>query len=227
MPDQNRSNGEASPPFSPRIPSNFVNGSSLTKTTNVDEVWITSELYRRVPREVNLSADIASLKDIAAMAETTPIEILTRLMQQALVLCPADTAGLSALHEDDGKQFFHWDAMAGVLADKVGGTTPRKFSPCGHTMDCGKSQLVLKPGRYYNYFLEVDPQIIEALVVPVFVDRECTATIWIAAHDPQTHFTLTDVRIMESLASFTGAAISLMNQSLMDQVRERFHGANS
>jgi len=28
----------------------------------------------------------------------------------------------------------------------------------------------------------------------------------------ETHFTLTDVRIMDSLASFTGAAISLMNK---------------
>ena len=187
-------------------------GSSLTKTTNIEDVWITSALYSRTPRDVSQSEEIASLKDIAAMVQTTPKEILTALMQQALILCPADTAGLSVLHEDDGGKLFHWDAMAGVLSDKIGGTTPRKFSPCGFTMDCGKTQLVCKPGCYYNYFLEVDPQIIEALVVPVLVDRDCIGTIWIAAHSEQTHFTLTDVRVMESLASFTGAAISLMRR---------------
>ncbi len=207
MSTQNGGSGGTTPAFSPRLI-----GSSLTKTMNIEDVWITDELYRRVPREVDGPEETASLKNIAAMVQTTPKEILTSLMQQALLLCPADTAGLSVLHDDDRRQFFHWDAMAGVLSDKIGGTTPRKFSPCGFTMDCGKTQLVCKPGRYYNYFLDVDPQIIEALVVPVQVDRDCIGTIWIAAHNPETHFTLTDVRIMESLASFTGAAISLMKQ---------------
>jgi hypothetical protein len=51
------------------------------------------------------------------------------------------------------------------------------------------------------------------LIVPIYVDRVGIGTLWIAAHDVKTHFTLTDVRIMESLASFTSAAISLMNRS--------------
>ena len=46
-----------------------------------------------------------------------------------------------------------------------------------------------------------------------YVDRVGIGTLWIAAHDVKTHFTLTDVQIMESLASFTAAAISLMNRS--------------
>ncbi|HWF04372.1 MAG TPA: GAF domain-containing protein [Candidatus Angelobacter sp.] len=212
MPFQNGSNGGGNSHFGPRLVSDFIKGASLTRTEKIEDVWITSELYGRVPREANIDKDLSALRNIAAMVQTTPAEILTTLMQQALIMCPADTAGLSVLHAEDGGQFFHWDAMAGVLHDKVGGTTPRKFSPCGHTMDCNDTQLVLKPGRYYSYFLDVDPQIMEALIVPVVVDRACIGTIWIAAHDPRTHFTLTDVRIMGSLASFTGAAISLMNQ---------------
>ncbi|HEY3767979.1 MAG TPA: GAF domain-containing protein [Candidatus Angelobacter sp.] len=212
MSTQNGNTGEVNPSLSPRRVSDFVSGASLTKATNIEDVWITSQLYGRLPREANISEDLASLRNIAAMVHTTPVEILTALMQQALILCPADTAGLSVLHAEDDRQFFHWDAMAGVLQDKVGGTTPRKFSPCGFTMDQNDTQLVHKPGRYYHYFLDVDPQIMEALIVPVLVDRECIGTIWIAAHDPKTHFTLTDVRIMGSLASFTGAAISLMNK---------------
>jgi GAF domain-containing protein len=212
MSTQNGSSGGVNPSFNPRLVSDYVSGASLTKTTNIQDVWITNQLYGRVPREVNVSEDVASLRNIAAMVQTTPAEILTTLMQQALILCPADTAGLSVLHAEDNRQFFHWDAMAGVLGDKVGGTTPRKFSPCGFTMDRNDTQLVHKPGRYYNYFLDVDPQIVEALIVPVVVDRECIGTIWIAAHDPKTHFTLTDARIMGNLASFTGAAISLMNK---------------
>jgi GAF domain-containing protein len=209
---QNNTTANVASSFDPQVNAGYVNGSSLSKTTHIEDVWITSELHRRPIREADSHTEIASLKSIAAMVQTTPAEILTTLMQQALALCPAHTSGLSLLHDDDGGEFFHWDAMAGVLSNKVGGTTPRKFSPCGFTLDCQKTQLVCKPGRYYNYFLAVDPQIIEALVVPVYVDRVGIGTIWIAAHDEKTHFTLTDVRIMDSLASFTGAAISLMKQ---------------
>lgn len=217
MSTQDGTTGGANPSFNSRFRSGYLRGSSLTKTMNIEDVWITNALHGRVPREVNTAEEVASLKSIAAMVQTIPTEILTTLMQQALILCPADTAGLSLLHEDDRREFFHWDAMAGVLADKISGTTPRKFSPCGFTMDRKSTQLVHMPGRYYSYFLEVDPQIVEALIVPVYVDSCCIGTIWIAAHDPETHFTFTDVRIIESLASFTGAAISLMNHHPMRQ----------
>lgn len=198
----------------------FIAGASLTRTTCIEDVWITEQLHRRACRELEPQRERSSLQSLGAMVETSPTEILTVLMQQALVLCPGHTAGLSLLHDDDGGEFFHWDAMAGVLADKIGGTTPRKFSPCGFTLDRSCTQLVCKPGRYYNYFLDVDPQIIEALIVPVYVDRVGIGTIWIAAHDEKTHFTLTDVRIMDSLASFTAAAISLMNHSIPSGNRE-------
>ena len=138
MSTQNGGTGGTIPAFGPRL-----SGSALTKTTNIEDVWITNELYRRASREVDGPEEIASLKNIAAMVQTTPKEILTALMQQALLLCPADTAGLSVLHDDDARQFFHWDAMAGVLSDKIGGTTPRKFSPCGFTMDCAENSVSL------------------------------------------------------------------------------------
>lgn len=213
MSTQSNSTRSVSQLFNRKPGPDFIEGASLTKTMCVEDVWITDELHRRPPRELDPQKELSSLQNVAAMVETSPKEILTVLMQQALVLCPAHTSGLSLLHKNDGGQFFHWDAMAGVLRDKVGGSTPRNFSPCGFTLDHSSTQLVCKPGRYYNYFLDVDPQIIEGLIVPVYVDRVGIGTIWIAAHDLKTHFTLTDVQIMESLASFTAAAISLMNRS--------------
>jgi hypothetical protein len=212
MATQDSSARNADQSFNSRLQPDFISGSSLTRTGRMEDVWITDELHRRVPRERDTEKERASLQSVGTKLQTSPAEMLTALMEQALCWCPAHTSGLSLLHDDDKEEFFHWDAMAGVLADKVGGTTPRKFSPCGFTLDRNSTQLVYKPGRYYHYFLAVDPQIIEALVVPVYVDRVGIGTIWIAAHDEQTHFTLTDVRIMDSLASFTSAAICLMSQ---------------
>jgi hypothetical protein len=88
----------------------------------------------------------------------------------------------------------------------------RDFSPCGVTLNLGSPQLFKYPGRFFHYFLDVDPQIVEGLVVPVFVNRQGRGTIWIATHDEGHHFTLTESKSMSSLASFTAAAIDLMER---------------
>jgi signal transduction histidine kinase len=61
------------------------------------------------------------------------------------------------------------------------------------------------PGRYYPY-LEVQPHIVEALLLPLFVAGEAMGTIWIVAHDEQRKFDAEDVGILSSLAEFTSAA---------------------
>ncbi len=76
----------------------------------------------------------------------------------------------------------------------------------------GKLSSSVSQGATTTIFWSLTLRLSKALVVPVLVDRDCIGTIWIAAHSEQTHFTLTDVRVMESLASFTGAAISLMRR---------------
>jgi hypothetical protein len=80
MPSQNGSNGSENSPFGTRLVPDYVNGDSLTQTEKIEDVWITSELYGRVPREANIDEDLSALRNIAAMVQTTPAEILTTLM---------------------------------------------------------------------------------------------------------------------------------------------------
>jgi hypothetical protein len=191
----------------------FVSGKSLERTSRLQDIVITDELFRRIPSDDQLAAGGAPLHALANGLLGSPQELLVVLMEQALKVCKGHTAGLSVLYRKaNGQECFRWDAMAGTLKEHVGGETPRNFSPCGVTLDAGMPQLFKYPGRYFQYFLEVDPQIVEGLVVPVFVDRRARGTIWIATHDDSQHFTQTESKAMNSLASFTAAAIDIMER---------------
>lgn len=135
-----------------------------------------------------------------------PDRAIPRFMEMALELCDAGSAGLSVLAKaEDGSEIFRWDALAGQLASHVGGTTPRHFSPCGLCLDQAAPVLVSRPARLFTYFEQVDPPIIEALIVPLFdAGGVPLATIWVIAHDDQHKFDAEHARIMTQLASQLG-----------------------
>jgi signal transduction histidine kinase len=120
-------------------------------------------------------------------------------------LCHAETAGISLIEQYEGQTVFRWRALAGKFAAYLGGMTQRDFSPCGIVVDGGQTQLFSDPGRYYPY-LQVQPPIVEVLLLPFFVAGEARGTIWLMAHDEQRKFDAEDVRILSSLAEFTSAA---------------------
>ena len=99
--------------------------------------------------------------------------------------------------------------MAGALSKHVGGSTPRNFSPCGTTLDRNAPQLFADPGRRFQYFSSIDPRLVEALVIPVYLEGDIPGTIWIVSHDDEVKFDSEDVRIMTGLAEFTGCALRL------------------
>lgn len=187
-----------------------ISGRTLEKLDNPRDVIITEQLYHR-PNSDAGDRKVAALSRLANELSGTPAEMLHRLMAEAMTLCNADTVGLSVLRKDDQGEHFFWQDMAGHLAEHVGGRTPREWSPCGTTLNSGRPELFLLPGRVFHYFLNVDPQIYEGLVVPVEVDGKYVATVWVVHHDDRKRFILSDVDAMTSLASFTGAAISHMN----------------
>ena len=190
----------------------FVLAASLKKSNALHDVLATAELWRRTPRERDLATEADALRSLAENLRDDPEQMLRSLVDQSITLCGAQTAGLSMVRTDaNGTSYFSWDCIRGVLAHCEGGSTPIDHSPCGVTLSHGSPQLFRLPGRYFHYFLDVDPQIVEGLVVPVVVANRAIATIWIVRHDDDRPFTNTEVEVMSSLASFTGAALRLMS----------------
>ena len=154
---------------------------------------------------------------------------IQRFLDLAVDLCPAaGSAGLSELAEDaSGRPLFEWTAMSGALARFVGGTTPRKFSPCGLCLDQHHTVLVERPARVFAYFNDAAPEIVEGLIVPLFdTGKRPLGTLWVTSHDHGAAFDATDARVIEQLAVQLVLAIKLRGKSkalaqLEDDVRDR------
>jgi PAS domain S-box-containing protein len=191
------------------------------KNVTLNDILITEELSRRSPRPPNWQAQAQAMQPIARQMAQGSKTLLQTLVDLAVELCQAGSAGVSLLETTtDGEEIFRWTVLAGTLAQSVGGTTPRHFSPCGFCLDSlraggaerGTPVLFSYPERYFTYFQEANTPIVEGLVLPLIADDRVFGTIWILSHDEQRHFDCEDVRVMSSLADFTVAALLLEGQ---------------
>ncbi|MGH9512075.1 MAG: PAS domain-containing protein [Terriglobales bacterium] len=178
--------------------------------TGLNEILITEELSVRPQRLPRSASENKALRTLAAIMANDPERLPDALLQYALELCNAGTAGLSLLETTPtGAVIFRWTNLAGRLKDSVGGFTPREFSPCGVVLDRKAAQLFIHPERHFQYFASAGVPFVEALVVPLAGENPL-GTIWILSHDDRTHFDAEDLRIMTSLAEFTSSALRMI-----------------
>ncbi len=189
-----------------------------SESATLEEILVTYKLHSRRRRKQNAREENIALRDLANVMATSPAKLIDTLLEAALELCTAGTAGLSVLETNaEGEQIFRWTNLAGVLRKHIGGTTPRNFSPCGVTLDRNAPQLFYYPGNRFQYFNGLNSPIVEVLVIPVYLGENTPATIWIVSHDEEVKFDSEDVRIMTGLAEFTSCALRLIRASETQQ----------
>ncbi|MBD1848966.1 ATP-binding protein [Leptolyngbya sp. ST-U4] len=182
------------------------------ETITLNDILITEELFQRSPRLPNLQAENQAMRSLVQQMARDSESLMQILVETALELCQAGTAGISLLETTaDGEETFRWNILAGTLAHYGGSTTSRNFSPCGVCLEQGTPVLFSHPERYFTYFQATNTPIVEGLVLPLIADSHIFGTIWIMSHDEQRHFDAEDVRVMTSLADFAAAAL-LLNQ---------------
>lgn len=190
---------------------------AASSTPGVESVLATDLLYRRTPRPARPVAERRALDRLGRAIVESPQSIFQTLTDVAVEVCEADTAGISILENDDHGGHFRWRAISGKYAAHLGGMTPRDFSPCGTTIDRNAPQLVSRPGRYFSYFNEVQPPIVEGLLVPFSVAERPVGTMWLVAHDERRKFDSEDTRVLIALANFAAAGYELL--SALDEKR--------
>jgi signal transduction histidine kinase len=171
---------------------------------NLQDVDIVAELRTR-PRRApdNKAADLAMAVLAREMAEN-PRNMLQTLVEVAVDLCRAGTAGISLLDGD----VFRWEAVAGVFASYRNGTMPRAASPCGVCIDRDLPQLMHLADRCFPA-LRTEPRFVEALLIPFHHHGKAVGTVWVVAHDNERKFDGEDERIMSTLAQFASAGWQL------------------
>jgi signal transduction histidine kinase len=183
---------------------------AASEPARLEDILITDKLKSRRRRKANSHYENIAVYALARVMATAPNELVDTLLRMALELCSAGTAGLSLLETTpQGEQVFRWTKLAGTLSKHVGGSTPRDFSPCGTTLDRNAPQLFAYPSQRFQYLNKVDIPIVEALVIPIYIEEERPGTIWIVSHDGEVKFDSEDVRIMTGLAEFTSCALRL------------------
>jgi len=172
----------------------------------LESVICTQELSLRPARQPDSEALNGALVTLAQTLAHSPAHILKQLVETALDLCRAHSAGISLLEEENGRKIFRWHALAGQYVPHLLGTTPREFSPCGTVLDTDAVQLMSDLDRHFTYFAQVEPHIAEALLIPFHVSGEAVGTIWIVSHDQTRKFDAEDARVMTTLGEFAAAA---------------------
>lgn len=186
----------------------------------LDKVLVTEELSRRAPRQPDYAAENEALSALAETMAQTPQTILQKLVEFALQLCHAGSAGVSIL--DRGGETFRWRAIAGQFAANVGLGMARNASPCGTVLDRNCMLLFAHPERHFSYSVSTDPPLAEALLAPFHDRGRPVGTVWVIAHSQDRHFDAEDGCVLQSLSRFAAAAYQMVEAlRVAEEVREQ------
>jgi signal transduction histidine kinase/CheY-like chemotaxis protein len=173
----------------------------------------TEELKRRPARRRNYAAENQALLALAHELTNSPPNLLQRLVQIALDLCNAHSAGISLLEDDSPWQLsssegdIRWHAVVGQWAPLVGtASAPRDFGPCGTVVARDCTLLFADAHLHYPELAGLEPLLVEGLFAPLHVQGRAVGTLWVIAHDESRKFDAEDQRLLESLATFAATA---------------------
>jgi two-component sensor histidine kinase len=172
----------------------------------VAAVSITHELSRRPSPAPDYLREKLALQDLAHQMANHPEQLLPHLVQQAVDICDAASAGISVLEGE----VFRWLGLAGTLAVFEGATAPRDFSPSGVCIDGRSAILMEHPERVYGWIADANITVPEVLLVPLLAHGGSPiGTLWVVAQEGQ-HFNSGHERVMTELASFTSVALRMV-----------------
>jgi PAS domain S-box-containing protein len=175
-------------------------------STSLVDVLITGQLATRTSRPPDSRAEAQGLSALADIMAETPSEVLQRVVDTAMLLCGADSAGLSILEPGGADAMLRWHATAGALAHSVNRTMPREDSPCGEVLSRGAVQLFDRGARYFPALRDIQPPIYEHLVAPWHIQGEPVGTLWVAGHSSACHFDAEHARLLASLGRVVASA---------------------
>ncbi|MEM5329838.1 ATP-binding protein [Paraburkholderia sp. JHI2823] len=170
---------------------------------------ITAQLDVRARRSPDYAAENEALHALAQALTTSHLAMLQKLVDAALTLCGAGSAGITLRVRGAGQESsFRWIAVAGRCAAVKGHLVATDESPAGVAIALNSPQLFAFPKRYFDCLARIVPEVTEELVVPVPGTPEALGVLWVMSHDSH-RFDSEHRRILTSLANFTCAALTI------------------
>jgi signal transduction histidine kinase len=149
----------------------------------------------------------------------TPDTVMQVLVEAAVDLCGAESAGISIEREQSAAKFYQWVATAGQYGRFLNAMLPLYPSACGVCLERGRPQIFRVSQRFFDLMGIEAPTVTDGMLLPWQVD-EMRGTFWIMAHKEAEAFDGEDLRMMEVLADFASMAVSHERQQAA-MIRQR------
>jgi len=161
----------------------------------------------RAPRQRDDARHMEGMRRLARTFVEDPDSILQELVDAAVDLCDAESAGISMKElAQDGTVTYHWVATAGTYARFMDAVLPATPSACGLCLERGRPQRFRVTERFFD-ILQVQAEVAEdGILIPWSVD-DSRGTIWIISHTDSRAFDAQDAKTMELLADFAAMAV--------------------
>jgi hypothetical protein len=185
-----------------------------------DNAFASRNLHAR-----DIGTQMAGLQRLSRALVEQPETILQELVNAAVDLCAADSAGISIEKEDGSDQeFYHWIATAGNYSGFLNAILPRYPRACGLCLERGHPQHFTVAKKFFDILGVEAPLVTDGILLP-WKAEETRGTIFVMAHGRTEAFDANDARLMTMLADF--AAMGYRQQKQQDKIiaQERAVGA--
>jgi hypothetical protein len=173
------------------------------------------EFLARTGKKRDLQQPFDALRRVTEVFATHPENVLQELVNEAMICCGADSAGISLEEPDnEGNPTFRWVAVSGSFSQYVEGRTPRFFSPCGTCLDSERPHLYRVTKPYYDFLGVTAEPITDGILIPWKGDG-FSGTIWAVSHTSEEAFERRDYELLKSLSDYVAAII---RQQKVDEV---------
>jgi RNA polymerase sigma factor (sigma-70 family) len=155
----------------------------------------------------DLSSQMEGLRRLTHSFVQSPDTILQELVNAAVQLCGADSAGISLeTAEKSDANYYHWVATAGQYNGFLNAVLPRYPSACGICLERGKPQLFRVRQRFFDIMGIEAPLVTDGILLPWQVE-DTRGTIFIMAHGRTAAFDKDDGQMMRVLADVAAMAV--------------------
>jgi hypothetical protein len=169
----------------------------------------------------DIGTQMAGLQRLSRALLESPDTILQELVNTAVDLCGADSAGISIEKEDGTEQeFYHWIATAGVYSGFLNAILPQQPSACGVCLERGHPQHFTVTKRFFDILGVEAPVVTDGILLP-WKTEDTRGTIFVMAHDRAEAFDENDARLMTMLADFAAMGYKQQKQHARLIVQER------